>query len=139
MLYRNDLTLSAHSNRLNLGTRSLVLTTGVNNGGADLCIRATNHPLMRAFMAEPSATSFSPEVCAVPPITVPVSWPWACAKACAKASKPVDADASRVPFQLWRSWRSCWQSSASSGQGLSRSSRSRRSVGERRSAARVAS
>ncbi len=139
MLYRNHLTLSALSNRLNLGARSLVLTTGVNNGGTDLCIRAFKHRKMRAFMVEPSASSHSPEVCAVPPITGPVSKLWACAKACAKASKPGDADASRVPFQSWRSWQDR-QSFAASGVGLSRSSsRSRRAVDERTSAARTAS
>ena len=45
MLNRNNLTLSALSNRLNLGTRSLVLTTGVNNGGTAL--RIPSHPSRR--------------------------------------------------------------------------------------------
>ena len=38
MLNRTNLTLSALSNRLNLGTRSLVLGTGVNHGGNTLRI-----------------------------------------------------------------------------------------------------
>jgi hypothetical protein len=43
MLNRMNLTLSALSNRLNLGTRSLVLNTSVNNGGQALCIRPSSH------------------------------------------------------------------------------------------------
>jgi hypothetical protein len=39
MLNRTNRTLSANLNRLNLGTRSLVLTTGVNNGDSTLRVR----------------------------------------------------------------------------------------------------
>ena len=39
MLNRTNLTLSALSNRLNLGTRSLALNASVNNGGQTLRIR----------------------------------------------------------------------------------------------------
>jgi len=42
MLNRTNLTLSALSNRLNLGTRSLALRTGVNNGGQALRIRSSH-------------------------------------------------------------------------------------------------
>ena len=43
MLNRTNLTLSALSNRLNLGTRSLVLNTGVNTNGQTLRIRTSSH------------------------------------------------------------------------------------------------
>jgi hypothetical protein len=69
MLNRNNLTLSALSNRLNLGTRSLVLNTGVNNGTAQR-IRHAHHDVMRKFKAafkvgDPMVVYF------VPPVTDP--------------------------------------------------------------------
>lgn len=113
MLNRNHQTLSALSNRLNLGTRSLVLSTGVN-GGTALRIRADYSVSMRVFMAMPLAPSISPEGRSASPITPPASAAWACWKACDKASKPGDADASRALSPSWPSWRhrhaSHWES-----------------------------
>ena len=50
MLNRTNLTLSALSNRLNLGTRSLVLNASVNNGDQTLRIRHLHHDVMRERM-----------------------------------------------------------------------------------------
>ena len=47
MLNRTNLTLSALSNRLNLGTRSLVLGTGVKHGNQTPRIRHSHHDVMR--------------------------------------------------------------------------------------------
>ena len=136
MLNRHHLTLSALSNRLNLGTRSLVLTTGVNNGGATLRIRASHTVSMRAFKAMWSAPSIPMEACAAAPITSPASAFWACLKACSEASKPGDSDPSRVPSPSWRSWRDR-RSTTDYGLGRRRSSRSRQVI-ERTGAARAA-
>ncbi len=50
MLNRTNLTLSALSNRLNLGTRSLALNAGVNDGDQALRIRHLHHDVMRDRM-----------------------------------------------------------------------------------------
>jgi hypothetical protein len=50
MLNRTNLTLSDLSNRLNLGTRSLVLMTSTNNGADALRIRHFHHDVMRESM-----------------------------------------------------------------------------------------
>jgi len=71
MLNRNNLTLSALSNRLNLGTRSLVLTTGVDNIGTALRIRHTHHDVMRNPMVQESVSSVSVGAYAIPPIAGP--------------------------------------------------------------------
>ena len=47
MLSRINLTLSALTNRLNLGTRALVLNASVNNGKTALRIRHPHHDVMR--------------------------------------------------------------------------------------------
>lgn len=46
MLSRINLTLSALTNRLNLGTRALVLNASVNNGKTTLRIRHLHHDVM---------------------------------------------------------------------------------------------
>lgn len=60
MFYRTNLTLSALSNRLNLGTRSLVQTTSVNHGDLALRIRHPYHDVMRDKMAWCVASPFKP-------------------------------------------------------------------------------
>jgi hypothetical protein len=50
MLYRNNLSLSALSNRLNRGTRSLVLATSGNHGANAQRIRLSHHDVMRDRM-----------------------------------------------------------------------------------------
>jgi hypothetical protein len=58
MLNRTNLTLSALTNRLNLGTRALVLNASVNNGKPTLRIRHFHHDVMRQRMVwyvEPSS------------------------------------------------------------------------------------
>jgi hypothetical protein len=60
MFYRTNLTLSALSNRLNLGTRSLVQTTSVNHGDQALRIRHSYHDVMRDKMAWCVASPFKP-------------------------------------------------------------------------------
>jgi hypothetical protein len=51
MLNRMNLTLSALSNRLNRGTRSLVLNTSVNHGVNAQRIRLSHHDVMRDDMS----------------------------------------------------------------------------------------
>jgi hypothetical protein len=60
MFYRTNLTLSALSNRLNLGTRSLVQTTSLNHGDQALRIRHPYHDVMRDKMAWCAASPFKP-------------------------------------------------------------------------------
>jgi hypothetical protein len=50
MLNRMNRTLSANLNRLNLGTRSLALVAGINNGEESLRIRHAHGVVMRAGM-----------------------------------------------------------------------------------------
>lgn len=123
MLTRTNLTLSALSNRLNLGTRSLVLNTSVNNGTA-LRIRHAHQDVMRErmgvyFVGEPVAVAYP-----APPITDPApadSLPFG---ACDFAAP---TDASLRPFQKPTSWRQL--QSTVSGSSWSRSS----SLGSRKS------
>jgi hypothetical protein len=133
MLNRNNLTLSALSNRLNLGTRSLVLTTGVNNGTA-LRIRSTHHDVMREHAGWYFAASTPVEVCVVPPITGPASAAAArLKKAWVDAWKPDAADARLVPSQsrAWQGWPSGrLTASPGSGSGRLSSSRSRLSTAQ---------
>jgi len=80
MLNRTNRTLSANLNRLNLGTRSLVLKTGVNNGDSTLRVR---HAHAHAYaMRDGMFRSFDPSISdpswvAIPsiPCSSPVS-PW---------------------------------------------------------------
>ena len=118
MLTRTNLTLSALSNRLNLGTRSLVLNTSVNNGTA-LRIRHAHQDAMREHMVvyavgEPVAVAYP-----APPITDPAPADCLPLGACDFAAS---ADASLRPFQEPRSWRQ--RQSAVSGTSWSRSSSS---------------
>ncbi len=116
MLTRTNLTLSALSNRLNLGTRSLVLNTSVNNGTA-LRIRHAHQDAMRErmgvhFVGEPVRVVYP-----APPITDPApadSLPFG---ACDTAAS---ADASLRTLQQPRSWR--LRQSSGSGSSWSRSS-----------------
>ncbi len=136
MLNRNNLTLSALSNRLNLGTRSLVLTTGVNNGTA-LRIRHTHHDVMRNHMEQESVTAIPVGVYAIPPMSGPATAAAAARfkKACVDSWKPDAAAAWLVPTQAatWQGWPS---SQPAGGQGLGSgprsSSRSRLSTAEAR-------
>jgi len=68
MLNRTNLTLSALSNRLNLGTRSLVLGTGVNNGGNTLRLRRHHHDVMRERMVWYVVSSFESSKYDIPPM-----------------------------------------------------------------------
>ena len=68
MLNRTNLTLSALSNRLNLGTRSLVLATSVNHGNQTLRIRHTLHDVMREEMVWPVVAYFSSTKRDIPPM-----------------------------------------------------------------------
>ncbi|WP_337176418.1 hypothetical protein [Paludisphaera sp.] len=88
MLTRNNLTLSALSNRLNLGTRSLVLNASVNNGTAPR-IRHAHHDVMREFKA-------------VFKVGVPVAYPMP------SITDPAISDAQRD------AWRPSWPAAASS-------------------------
>ncbi len=98
MLTRTNLTLSALSNRLNLGTRSLVLNTGVNNGTASR-IRHSHHDVMRDSMAVFKVGDFF--VYPAPPITDP-----AIPDAPRPASDPASpACASPRSSQSQESWR----------------------------------
>lgn len=67
MLNRNNLTLSARSNRLNLGTRSLVLGTGVNYGKQTLRIRHAHHDVMRERSVWYVVPSFVAGIDDIPP------------------------------------------------------------------------
>jgi hypothetical protein len=51
MLYRNSLSLSALSNRLNRGTRTLVLASSGNHGANAQRIRLSHHDVMRERMS----------------------------------------------------------------------------------------
>jgi hypothetical protein len=78
MLNRTNRTLSANLNRLNLGTRSLVLKTGVNNGDSTLRVRHAHAYAMRDGMFRSFDPAISdPSWVAIPsfPCSSPVS-PW---------------------------------------------------------------
>jgi hypothetical protein len=68
MLNRKNLTLSALSNRLNLGTRSLVLNASVNLGGNTLRIRHAHHDAMREAMQWYGVKPFKQGKYDLPPI-----------------------------------------------------------------------
>jgi hypothetical protein len=67
MLNRTNLTLSALSNRLNLGTRSLVLGTSVKHGNQTLRIRHSHHDVMRERPVWYVVPSFASSKCDIPP------------------------------------------------------------------------
>lgn len=116
MLTRTNLTLSALSNRLNLGTRSLVLNTSVNNGTA-LRIRHAHQDAMCQRMGAHLVDEPVTLVYPAPPITDPAladSLPFG---ACEFAAP---ADASLRPFQGFRGWRP--SQTFASGSSWSRSS-----------------
>ena len=74
MLNRTNLTLSALSNRLNLGTRSLALNASVNHGGQILCIRHLHHDVMRDTMVWYVVSPFAPgkyDIPLIPGSTIP--------------------------------------------------------------------
>ncbi len=68
MLNRTNLTLSALSNRLNLGTRSLALNTSVKHGDQTLRIRHLHHDVMRSTMAWYVVSPFVPDKYDIPAI-----------------------------------------------------------------------
>ena len=68
MLSRINLTLSALTNRLNLGTRALVLNPSVNNGKTTLRIRHLHHDVMRQRMVWCVVPSFDSERYDIPPM-----------------------------------------------------------------------
>ena len=68
MLSRINLTLSALTNRLNLGTRALVLNASVNNGKTTLRIRHLYHDVMRQRMVWCVVPSFDSERYDIPPM-----------------------------------------------------------------------
>jgi hypothetical protein len=77
MLNRTNRTLSANLNRLNLGTRSLVLKTGVNNGDSTLRVRHAHEYAMRDGMFRSFDPSILPSWVAISsfPCSSPVR-PW---------------------------------------------------------------
>jgi hypothetical protein len=68
MLNRTNLTLSALTNRLNLGTRALVLNASVNNGKPTLRIRYFHHDVMRQRMVWYVVPSSIPGKYDIPPM-----------------------------------------------------------------------
>jgi len=105
-LNRTNLTLSALSNRLNLGTRSLVLGTGVNHGGNTLRLRHYHHDVMRDRMVWYVVSSFGSSKYDIPPmpdsiIPGPQQRPIRCAPG-AEASRP--ASVCRVEPEAGRDW-----------------------------------
>ena len=68
MLSRINLTLSALTNRLNLGTRTLVLNASGNNGKTTLRIRHLHHDVMRQRMVWCVVPSFTSERYDIPPM-----------------------------------------------------------------------
>jgi hypothetical protein len=74
MLSRTYLTLSALTNRLNLGTRALVLNASVNNGKAILRIRHLHHEVMRqrvVWCVEPSFVLGNSDIPPMPGSIIP--------------------------------------------------------------------
>ncbi len=74
MLNRINLTLSALTNRLNLGTRALGLNASVNNGDKTLRIRHFHHDVMRQSMVwyvVPSSRSQSYDIPPMPDSIIP--------------------------------------------------------------------
>lgn len=69
MSNRNHRTLSAHHNRLDLGTRSLALTAGVNTGALHLRFRLS-HSVSRTFDRRPEVTR------PIDPAIMPDMQPW---------------------------------------------------------------
>src|SRR4051794_302211 len=80
MLNRTNRTLSAHLNRLNLGTRSLVLQSGVNIDGQTLRSRHAHCIVMRDGMKgraiDPESTTITGSVASpqIPGLPVVPSW-----------------------------------------------------------------
>jgi len=68
MLSRMNLTLSALTNRLNLGTRTLALNASGNNGKTTLRIRHLHHDVMRQRMVWCVVSSFTLERYGIPPM-----------------------------------------------------------------------
>jgi len=68
MLSRINLTLSALTNRLNLGTRTLVLNASGNNGKTTLRICHLHHDVMRQRMVWCVVPSFTSERYDIPPM-----------------------------------------------------------------------
>ncbi len=68
MLSRMNRTLSALTNRLNLGTRTLVLNASGNNGKTTLRIRHIHHDVMRQRMVWCVESSFTSERYDIPPM-----------------------------------------------------------------------
>jgi hypothetical protein len=84
MFNRMNLTLSARSlsNRLNLGTRSLALNTGVNHGGQTLRSRRSRLGVMREGMVWYDVFSFTPTKYGIPPIPGSFSLQQHCQPSC---------------------------------------------------------
>jgi hypothetical protein len=99
MLNRMNLTLSALSNRLNLGTRSLVLNTSVNNGGQTLRIRHSHYDVMRERMAWHVVSSFIQVKYAIPAITGSFFPDSQCLVPCVSQGESRPADACHVEPQ----------------------------------------
>ncbi len=68
MLSRNNLMLSALTNRLNLGTRALALNASVNNGDTTLRIRHLHHDVMRQSMVWYVVPEFMSQTYDIPPM-----------------------------------------------------------------------
>jgi hypothetical protein len=103
MLNRTNRTLSAHLNRLNLGTRSLALQAGSNNGTKALDIRHAHPVVMRAGMVgypvspKPIGSYGIPSIPGSPSVS---SWLTA-----SRAIHPrVDFAADASSLADWRAW-----------------------------------
>ncbi len=76
MLNRTNRTLSAHLNRLNLGTRSLALKSGVNIDGQTLRLRHAHCVVMRDGMREEAVEPVSDSIASslIPGLPIVPSW-----------------------------------------------------------------
>lgn len=109
MLNRKNLTLSALSNRLNLGTRSLVLKTSVNGGNQaqSICWLHHDQDVMRDRMVWYGVSSFTTEHYDIPPIPDSIvpgmpQRPIRCGSQDASGSAcPETAESESGPGQTW--------------------------------------
>jgi len=102
MLNRTNLTLSARtlSNRLNLGTRSLALSAGVNHGDQTLRTRQTHHDTVREGMVWYDVFPIMPARYGIPTDPGSFSQPQQCLPSCAQAQPGRSAAAIRVEPDL---------------------------------------
>ena len=97
MLNRTNRTLSAHLNRLNLGTRSLALKSGVNIDGQTLRSRHAHCVVMRDGMREhaldPVSETITGSVVSTPIPGLPIAPSWLIASPVVRAKVGLDVPA----------------------------------------------